>query len=98
MSQYVTSPFKQPVQLLIQGTPSLVYGSLNNNTGPTLGNVLSNSAATTTGTLVFQILSGNIPIPGSLITVVGSANSAGVFNTTNSTLLTVVTNAQGVCT
>jgi hypothetical protein len=98
MSQYVTSPFKAPVQLLIQGTPSLVYGSLNNNTGPTLGNVLSNSAATTTATLVFQILSGNIPIPGALITVVGSANSAGVFNTTNSTLLTVVTNAQGVCT
>jgi len=98
MSQYQLTPFKQPVQLLIQGTPEYVYGKINNNTGPTLGNVISDSAVTTTATLVFQILSGNIPIPGALITVVGTANSAGAFNTTNATLLTVVVNAQGVAT
>jgi hypothetical protein len=98
MPFYVTSPFKATPKLLIQGTPEYVFGSLNNNTGATLGTVISDSAATTTATIVFQIQSGNIPIPGALITVIGTANSAGIFNVTNATLLTVVVTAQGVAT
>ena len=98
MSFYQTTPFKAPVALLIQGTPEYVLGSLNVKTGPTLGYVQSNSSVTTTGTLVFRIASGNIPIPGALITVVGTANSAGIFNVTNATLLTVVVTDAGIAT
>lgn len=98
MSFYVTSPFKASPKLLIQGTPEYVFGSLNSNTGPTVGYVISDSSVTTTGTLVFQITGGNIPIQGALITVVGTANSAGVFNVTNAVILTVVVTSQGVCT
>jgi hypothetical protein len=98
MSQYQLTPFKQPPQLLIQGTPSYVFGNLNDKTAPTTGFVISDSSATTTATLVFQITGGNIPIPGALITVQGTANSAGVFNVTNAVLLTVVVNDYGVAT
>lgn len=82
MPSYITSPFKPTPQLLVPGTPSYLWGSFNDKTGPTLGSVISNSAVTTTATLKFQILSGNIPVNGSLITVVGCANSAN-FNVTN---------------
>ena len=97
MSQYVTSPFKPPVQLAVAGTPSYLLGSWNDKTGPTQGYVISNSAVTTTGTLTFQIVSGNIPAVGALITVVGCANSTN-FNVTNVAILTVTTTLQGVCT
>lgn len=97
MPAYQTTPFKPVPELLVAGRPSYVFGSFNDRTGPTLGNVISNSSATTLATLIFQIVSGNIPTVGSLITVVGCANSAN-FNVTNATVLSVSTTASGVCT
>jgi hypothetical protein len=47
---------------------------------------------------VFRITSGNVPFVNSLISVVGTANSAGVFNVTNATILTVVCTDAGICT
>jgi hypothetical protein len=48
----------------------------------------------TAGTLNVQLLSGNIPIVGALITVIGTANSAGVFNVTNATITSVSASAN----
>jgi hypothetical protein len=100
MTQYVTSPFKPPVQLGVAGTPSYLIGSYNDKTGPTQGYVISDASnGTTTATLVFQITSGNIPVAGSLITVIGTANGSGNFNVTNVAIASVVsTTLQGVCT
>ena len=97
MSFYITSPFKPVPKLLVQGRAEYVFGSLNDNTGPTTGYVISDSAATTTGTVVFQITGGNVPVVGSAVTIVGTANSAGIFNVTSSQVLTVATTEQGVC-
>ena len=88
MPNYVASPFKAPPQLLVSGQAAYVWGSFNDHTGPTLGNVISNSGVTTTATLKFQLLSGNVPVAGSLITVVGCANSAN-FNVTNVAIISV---------
>ncbi len=83
MPAYITSPFKPMPQLLIAGQPSYVWGSFNDKTGPTLINVIANMTnGSTTATLKFSIISGNVPANGSLITVVGCANSAN-FNVTN---------------
>lgn len=97
MPSYIMSPFKPSPQLAVAGTPSYLFGSYNDRTSPTLGFVISDSAVTTTGTVTFQIISGNIPIVGALITVVGTANAAGAFNVTNATILTVTTTNTGVC-
>lgn len=99
MSAYIKSPFKPSPALAVAGTPQYLFGSYNDKTGPTLGFVISDSAVTTTGTVTFQITSGNIPIVGALISVVGTANAAGNFNVTNAAILTVVANADtGVVT
>jgi hypothetical protein len=83
MPAYIASPFKPSPQLLVAGLPSYLWGSFNDRTGPTIGQVtLSKSNGTTTATLTFKIVSGNVPVNGSLITVVGSVNSAN-FNVTN---------------
>lgn len=89
MPAYVASPFHPVIQLLVAGTPSYVWGNFNDKTGPTLGTVVSNSSAGTAGVLNVQILSGNVPIVNSFITVIGTANSGGVFNVTNATITSV---------
>jgi len=97
MSFYLKTPFKPTPVALILGTPEYLYGSFNDKTGPTFGYVQSNSAAGTTGTLVFRIVSGNVPAVNSLITVVGCANSVN-FNVTNATILSVLCTDAGMCT
>jgi hypothetical protein len=97
MSQYVTSPFKPTPQLAVAGLPAYLLGSFNDKTGPTFGYVQSNSAVTTTATLVFRIVSGNIPAVGALITVVGCGNSVN-FNVTNVAIATVSCTDAGICT
>jgi hypothetical protein len=99
MSFYNKSPFKPMPIMLIQGTPSYVFGSFNDKTGPTQGFVVSvQSNGSTTGTILFQITSGNVPVAGALITVVGTSNAGGNFNVTNATITNVATTEQGLCT
>ena len=89
MPFYVTSPFRPTPKLMVQGTPEYLLGSFPTDNGPTLGYVISDAAVTTTGTVTFQITSGNIPLVNDLITIVGTTNSGGVFNVTNAVILTV---------
>ena len=89
MGYYQTTPFKPAPQLLVPGAPSYVFGSFNDKTGPTLGIVLNDSGNGSTSTVIFQILSGNIPSVDSLITIVGTSNNSGNYNATNATVLSV---------
>lgn len=98
MPVYQTTPFKASPALAVAGTPQYLFGSYNDKTGPTSGIVISDSAVTTTGTVTFQILSGNIPVVGALISVVGTANGGGNFNVTNASIATVVCTDAGICT
>jgi len=89
MPAYITSPFKPTPNAMTPGMPIYLWGSYNDKVGPTVGNVLGNSASGTTATLRVQILGGNVPKVGALITVVGTANSAGIFNVTNAAITAV---------
>lgn len=98
MSQYQTTPFKPSPALAVAGTPQYLLGSWNDRTGPTLGFVISDSGDGTTSTVVFQIQSGNVPVAGALITIVGTTNASGGYNVTNVAIATVSVTEQGVCT
>ena len=89
MGFYISSPFKAMPAVLTPGTPKYVLGSFNDKTGPTLGTILFDSGDGTTSTVTFQIQSGNIPITDTLVTIVGSVNSAGGYNVTNAQVLSV---------
>src|ERR1035437_5485683 len=82
MPAYITSPFKPSPVLLVPGSPTYLWGSWNDKTGPTQGVVLQSLGIATVGEIVVKILSGNIPVVGALITVVGVSASAN-FNVTN---------------
>lgn len=98
MPLYQTTPFKASPALLIAGIPYYVFGSFDDKSSPTQGNVISDSGSTTTATLTFRILSGNAPAVGELITVVGTSNDSGHFNVTNATIATATTTDDGICT
>jgi len=99
MGVYQTTPFKASPTLLVQGKQEYVFGSYNDKTGPTQGFVISDASnGTTTGTLIFQVTNGNVPLVGSLITVIGTANGGGNFNVTNAQILSVSSTEQGVVT
>lgn len=102
MSAYQKTPFKEPIKLLVSGTASYLWGSWNDNVGDTLGYVISDSGNGTISTVVFQITSGNIPVvtalSAPLITIRGTANAGGAYNTTNASVLSSVVTAQGVDT
>ena len=97
MSAYQTTPYKQSPTLLYPGFPVYLWGNFNDKTGPTTGIVtFSKTNGTTTATVKIQILSGNIPKNGSLITVVGSSVSVNL-NVTNVAIsnVTVIPDANG---
>ena len=90
MPSYIKSPFKPSPAVIISGTPLYLFGSFNDRTGPSIGKVLSNSVDSfNNATVTFELQSGNIPVAGSLITIAGTSNSAGVFNVTNSVIASV---------
>ena len=92
---YIKSPFKPTPTLLVQGRPEYVFGSWNDKTAPTQGYIISDSAVTTTATVTFQVVSGNTPVVGSLITVVGAANSVN-YNVTNAQILIVISSHRWI--
>lgn len=95
---YIKSPFRPAPKLLVQGSPEFLFGSWNADVGPTLGTVISDSGNGATSTVVFQILSGNIPFVDALVSIVGTASAAGAYNVTNAGVLSVNTTVSGVCT
>lgn len=82
MPNYILSPFKPMPKLLVPGVPEYVWGSWNDRVGPTQGIVLQSLSIGTTAELIIKIISGNVPVVGSLITVVGVSASSN-FNVTN---------------
>ena len=82
MPNFTNSPFKPMPQLLTPNQPAYVWGSFNDRVGPTQGVVLQSVGIGATAELVVKILSGNIPVVDSLITVVGVPADVG-FNVTN---------------
>lgn len=93
MPAYILSPFKPTPNAISPGMPTYLWGSFNDKTGPTVGQVLSDSGNGTTSTVVIRILGGNVPIVSTLsvplITIVGSANAGGAYNVTNATILSI---------
>lgn len=89
MPNYQLTPFKAPPQLFMPGQAAYVRGSWSDKTGPTLGNVISDSGTGSVSTVTFKITSGNIPVVGALISIVGSQNAAGGYNVVNAILTSV---------
>lgn len=94
MPAYVNSPFQVP--LYVQpGVASYLFGSYNNHQGNTVMNVSQVALASNVATVTGQIISGEVPAVGSLISVRQTVTGSGEFNVNRATVTAVSINNNG---
>src|SRR5690348_9947586 len=82
MPLYNKTPFAAPAQLLLAGgPPAYAFGSKSGGQPTTRMQVTTVAAnAGNIATLGVKILEGPIPVPGNLISVIGTASASGAYN------------------
>jgi len=99
MPAYVSTPFGPKPETLQPGTPGYSFGSFNANAPTTKMFVSKTGSSAGTATITVQVVEGNIPIVGALITITGTQQGAGVFNVANAAITAVsITAATGAGT
>ncbi len=84
----------RPPQLLQKGVPAYLFGNLNMLQGNALGYVLDTSlTGGAVGIVTVQINQGPIPLVGDLLTVINTAQQAGLFNVTRAVITATSINA-----
>jgi hypothetical protein len=93
MPAYIETPLDGIPPMLLPGIPGYFFGSLAS--GPTVRMLVKSVAITTdVATVGVQMVEGNIPAVGSLISIRGTQTASGDFNVTNATLTEVSINAE----
>jgi hypothetical protein len=88
MPTYNGSPFLI-VTALTPGEIGYSWGGFNDDIAPTRMLVSNVALTSNVATLTVQIVEGNVPAIGSLISVQGTASTSGLFNVTNVALASV---------
>lgn len=79
MPSYINSPYQTP-KLIMKGVPCYLFGKYNYHQSPTQMLVTNITGSGSTATLAVQITGGEIPLVGSLISVLQTQTSGGAFN------------------
>ena len=83
----------QAVALALPGTPVYVWGSLSDRISPTKMTISNVALTTNVATLTVQVIEGNVPAVGQLVTVTGTQQASGAFNVTAVAITGVTINA-----
>lgn len=81
------------IALALPGTPVYAFGSLSDRVSPSRMTISNVALTANVATLTVQVIEGNIPAVGALVTVRGTQTSAGVFNVTQIALTGAAINA-----
>jgi hypothetical protein len=92
MPAYSLNPL-QRIKLALPGLPVYLFGSLAQTTAPTRMTVSNVALTSNVATLTVQIIEGNIPIVGALVSVTGTQQASGAFNVSQVALTGVTINA-----
>jgi hypothetical protein len=94
MPAYSGSPFAPSPVLLVSDHPQFLYGGFADNVSPTKMSISTVAVASNVVTLGVQVVSGNIPAVGSLISVQGTTSDSGTANVTNVAIASVSISAS----
>src|ERR1035438_2878575 len=92
MPAYSNNPL-QAIALALPGTPVYVWGSLSDRISPTKMTVSNVALTSNVATLTVQVIEGNVPIAGQLVTVQGTQAVSGAFNVTAIAIASATINA-----
>lgn len=82
-----------PIAALVAGKPSYSYGSFNTRVPNTQMSVSKVAITSNVATLTVQVLTGEIPAVGSLVSVTGTQTNSSIFNVSNVALTGVTIDA-----
>lgn len=92
MPAYNQNPLAK-VKLALPGYASYFWGSLSDTISPTRMTISNVALTSNVATLTVQVVEGNVPVAGQLVTVTGTQTSSGAFNVTQVALASVSINA-----
>jgi hypothetical protein len=92
MPNYVDSP-NNPAVLAQEGTPVYLFGSYNMHQANTKMWVTNSALTSNVATITVQIIEGEIPLVGSLITVTQTQAGSGGMNVNRATITAVTINS-----
>lgn len=81
------------IALALPGIPVYVWGSLSDRISPTRMTISNVALTSNVVTLTVQVIEGNVPVAGQLITVTGTQQASGAFNVTAVAIASVSINA-----
>jgi hypothetical protein len=93
MPSYNSTPFAPNPTLLQPGQPGYAFGSWSEGSPDTRMQVTTTARAASVATIGVLIIEGKIPLVGSLITVLGTAQAGGAFNVTSVAITAVSINS-----
>jgi len=95
MPPYNSNPGKNTaMQCLTPGVPAYAFGSKPLNQPTTLLQVTNVALTSNVATVTVQVREGSIPAVGSLISITGTSNTAGLFNVTGKAITGVSINSS----
>lgn len=89
MPAYIPSPFQNPI-LVMKGVAAYLWGKFSQLAGNTNAAVTNVALTSNVATVTIQIITGPMPVVGSLISIINSASTSGLFNV-NRAIITAVT-------
>lgn len=92
MPAYSSNP-SIAVPLALPGIPTFFWGSLSDRISPTKMTVSQVALTSNVATLTVQVIEGNVPVAGQLVTVTGTQTSSGAFNVTAIAIASATINA-----
>jgi hypothetical protein len=78
---YSSNPL-QRIKLALPGIPVYCWGSLSSTIAPSRMTINHVAISSNVATLTVQVIEGNIPAVGALVTVTGTQTASGAFNVT----------------
>ena len=83
----------QAILLALPGIQTYLWGSLSDRISPTKMTISNVALTSNVATLTVQVIEGNVPVAGQLVTVTGTQTASGAFNVTAVAIASASVNA-----
>lgn len=97
MTAYINSPFQTPI-LAQKGVPAFLLGKYNYQQSPTKAWISKVALTSNVATVTVQVIEGDIPKAGGLVSILQTTSTGGVFNVKRVAMTSTTIDATGAGT
>ena len=93
MPTYQNAPFQNPI-LVMKGVAAYLWGKFSQQVGNTIAALTNVALTSNVATVTIQIITGPLPVVGSLISIINSTSTTGLFNVNRAAITGVTINTS----